>query len=129
MLGILPWGDNMSQERKIGENFDEKTAGDIFDKLKNVEGKIKPKKDGKFKNISDLMNEANYLKDQGKFDEAIGLYKRVIFTLPDSKKAYEALIDIYQKQGDTDSERDLLKNAISNCKDNESFKKRLDEIN
>ena len=119
----------MSQERKIGENFDEKTAGDIFDKLKNVEGKIKPKKDGKFKNISDLMNEANYLKDQGKFDEAISLYKQVIFTLPDSKKAYEALIDIYQKQGDTDSEKDLLKNAISNCKDNEGFKKRLDEIN
>ena len=119
----------MSQERKIGENFDEKTAGDIFDKLKNVEGNIKPKKDGKFKNISDLMNEANYLKDQGKFDEAISLYKQVIFTLPDSKKAYEALIDIYQKQGDTDSEKDLLKNAISNCKDNEGFKKRLDEIN
>ena len=49
----------MSENRKTGENFDEKAAGDIFDKLKNVEGKIKPKKDGKFKNISDLMNEAN----------------------------------------------------------------------
>ena len=26
-------------ERKTGENFDEKTASDIFEKLKNVEGK------------------------------------------------------------------------------------------
>lgn len=119
----------MSQERKVGENFDEKTAGDIFDKLKNVEGKIKPKKDGKLKNISDLMNEANYLKDHGKFDEAIELYKQVIFALPDSKKAYEALIGIYQKQGDTDSEKDILKKAIGNCKDDESFKNRLNEIN
>ena len=47
----------MSEERKIGENFDEKTAGDIFDKLRNVEGKIKPKQDGKFKNISDNHSE------------------------------------------------------------------------
>ncbi|WP_405307257.1 tetratricopeptide repeat protein [Methanobrevibacter sp.] len=119
----------MSEERKIGENFDEKTAGDIFDKLRNVEGKLKPKKDGKFKNISDLMNEANYLKGLGKYDEAIELYKQVIFTLPDSQKAYEALIDTYQKQGDIDSEKDILKKAISNCKDNKNFKDRLDEIN
>ncbi|WP_405298332.1 tetratricopeptide repeat protein [Methanobrevibacter sp.] len=119
----------MSEERKIGENFDEKTAGDIFDKLRNVEGKIKPKKDGKFKNISDLMNEANYLKDLGKFDEAIDLYKQIIFALPDSQKAYEALSDIYQKQGDVDSERDLLKKAIANCKNSDNFKNRLNEIN
>lgn len=119
----------MSEKRKVGENFDEKTAGDIFDKLKNVEGKIKPKKEGKFKNISDLMNEANYLKDLGKFDEAIELYKQVIFTLPDSQKAYEALIDIYQKQGDVDSERDILKRAISSCNKTDDFENRLNEIN
>lgn len=118
----------MSENRKTGENFDEKAAGDIFDKLKNVEGKIKPKKDGKFKNISDLMNEANYLKDNGKFGEAIELYKQIIFTLPDSQKAYEALIDIYQKQGDADSEKDILKKAIASCKNNDGFKKRLNEI-
>lgn len=119
----------MSGERKIGENFDEKTAGDIFDRLKNVEGKTKPKREGKFKNISDLMNEANYLKDLGKFQEAIELYKQIIFVLPDSKKAYEAMISIYQKQGDADSERDILKKAVSNCKDNDGFKNRLKEIN
>ena len=119
----------MSEERKIGENFDEKTAGDIFDKLRNVEGKIKPKQDGKFKNISDLMNEANYLKDLGKFDEAIELYKQIIFALPDSQKAYEALIDIYQKQGDVDSERDLLKKAKQLNENKKSYINRLDEIN
>ena len=118
----------MSENRKVGENFDEKTAGDIFDKLRNVEGKTKHKKEGKFKNISDLMNEANYLKGLGKFGEAIELFKQVIFTLPDSRKAYEALIDIYQKQGDTDSEKDILKKAINNCNDNEDFKNRLNEI-
>ena len=119
----------MSDERKIGENFDEKTAGDIFDKLKNVEGKIKPKKeDSKLKNISNLMGEAKYLEDKGKLDEAIDLYKQVIFALPDSSKAYEALAKIYQKKGDTESEKDILKKAISNCSKNDDFKNRLNEL-
>ena len=118
----------MSENRKVGENFDKKAAEDIFDKLRNVEGKIKPKSEGKLKNIADLMNEANYLKDLGRFDEAIGLYKQVIFSLPDSQKAYESLIDIYQKQGDVDSEKDILKDAIVNCKNNDGFKNRLNEI-
>ena len=79
----------MSGERKVGENFDADKASDIFDKLKNVEGKIKPKKeDSQLKKIADLMNEAKYLEDNGKLDEAIELYKQVIFTLPDSSKAY-----------------------------------------
>ena len=119
----------MGEERKIGENFDEKAASDIFDKLKNVEGKIKPKKeDSKFKKIADLMNEAKYLEGKGKVDEAIGLYKQVLFALPDSKKAYEALVGIYQSQGDVDSEKDILMKAVSNCNDNSEFKKRLEEI-
>lgn len=118
----------MSENRKVGENFDKKAAEDIFDKLRNVEGKIKPKSDGKLKSIADLMNEANYLKDLGRFDEAIGLYKQVIFSLPDSQKAYESLIDIYQKQGDVNGEKNILKEAIVNCKNNEDFKNRLNEI-
>lgn len=119
----------MAGERKVGENFDEKTAGDIFDKLKNVEGKVKPKKaDSKFKKIADLMNEAKYLEGKGKPDEAIELYKQVIFTLPDSQKAYDALIKIYQSQGDVNSEKDMLMKAIANCRDNSEFKKRLDEL-
>ena len=49
----------MSDDRKVGENFDSNKADSIFDKLKNVEGKIKPKKeDSKLKNISNLMSEA-----------------------------------------------------------------------
>jgi len=116
-------------ERKTGENFDEKTAGDIFDKLRNVEGKVKSKKeDSKLKNISNIMNEAKYAEDKGNLDEAIGLYKQVIFALPDSSKAYDALAGIYQKQGDVEAEKDLLKKAIVNCSKNEEFKKRLKEI-
>lgn len=119
----------MSGDRKVGENFDAEKADSIFDKLKNVEGKIKPKKEGKFDNIKDLMNEAKYLENSGKTNEAIELYKQVIFVLPDSQKAYEALINIYQEQGDTEKEKDILKKAIANCKNDEEFKKRLNEIN
>lgn len=120
----------MSGDRKVGENFDADAASDIFDKLKNVEGKIKPKKeDSKLKNIANLMNEAKYLEDKGKLDEAIDLYRQVIFTLPDSVKAYEALASIYKRQGDVESERDILKKAIGNCSKNDQFKKRLDELN
>ena len=61
----------MSGERKVGENFDADKAGSIFDKLKNVEGKIKPKGEGKFDNIKNMMNEAQYLEKSGKLDEAL----------------------------------------------------------
>lgn len=120
----------MSGDRKIGENFDEERASDIFDKLKNVEGKVNHKKeDSQLKKISDLMSEARYLEGKGNSDEAIELYKQVIFALPDSIKAYEAIADIYKKQGDVESEKDILKKAISNCNKNDEFKKRLNEIN
>ena len=120
----------MSDERKVGKNFDLDEADSIFDKLRNVEGKVKTKKeDSKIKNISNLMNEAKYHEGKGELAEAADLYKQVIFALPDSSKAYEALADIYKSQGDVDSERDILKKAIINCSKNESFKKRLKEIN
>ena len=119
----------MSGDRKVGENFDADKAGSIFDKLKNVEGKIKPKREGKFDNITYLMQEAKSLENSGKLDEAVKLYKEVLLILPDSSKAYEALADIYRKQGDIDSEKDILKKAISNCSKNDDFKNRLDEIN
>ena len=118
----------MSGDRKVGENFDADKASSIFDKLKNVEGKIKPKGDGKFDNIKNMMNEAQYLEKSGKLDEALELYKQVIFALPDSQKAYEAVIGIYQKQGNVEKEKDILKKAIANCKNNEEFKKRLNEL-
>lgn len=118
----------MSGERKVGENFDADKAGSIFDKLKNVEGKIKPKGEGKFDNIKNMMNEAQYMEKSGKLDEALELYNQVIFALPDSQKAYEAVIGIYQKQGNVDKEKDILKKAIANCKNNEEFKKRLNEL-
>lgn len=117
-------------ERKSGENFDLDKANGIFDKLKNVEGKIKPKKDeSQLKNISNLMSEAKYLEDKGKLAEAIDLYKQVIFTLPDSSKAYEAIAGIYQKQGDIEAEKEILKKAIANCSKNQEFKDRLKELN
>lgn len=118
----------MGEERKVGKNFDSDEANSIFDKLKNVEGKIGPKREGKFDSITHLMQEAQILEKENKLDEAVKLYKEVLFILPDSSKAYEALINIYQKQGDTESEKDILLKAISNCSKNEDFKKRLKEI-
>ena len=119
----------MSGDRKVGESFDADKASDIFDKLKKVEGKTKPKKeDSKLKNISNLMNEARYYENKGEYDQAIDLYRQVIFTLPDSVKAYEAMADIYRKQGGVDGERDILKKAIASCSKNDEFKKRLNEI-
>lgn len=116
-------------DRKVGENFDADQASSIFDKLKNVEGKIKPKKDGKFDNLKNMMNEAQYLEKEGKLDEALELYNQVIFALPDSQKAYGAVVNIYQKQGNVEKEKDILKKAIANCKNNGEFKNRLNEIN
>lgn len=116
-------------DRKVGENFDLDDANNIFDKLKNVEGKIKPKREGKFDNITYMMQEAKSLESSGKLNEAIKLYKEVIHILPDSSKAYEALANIYKKQKDTESEKDILKKAISNCSKNNDFKNRLKEIN
>ena len=105
-------------------------ANSIFDKLKNVEGKIKSKKDdSQLKNISNLMNEAKYVEDKGNLTEAIELYKQVIFALPDSSKAYEALANIYKKQGDVESEKEILKKAISGCNKNQEFKDRLKKLN
>lgn len=119
----------MGDERKVGENFDENEANDIFDKLRNVEGKIKPKREGKFDNITNMMVEAQRLEKSGDFDGATKLYNEVIFNLPDSVKAYDALANIYRTQGDVDSERDILKKAIANCSKNSGFKDRLKEIN
>ena len=119
----------MSEERKVGENFNADKAADIFKKLKNVEGKVKPKKDdSQFKRITDLMSEAKYLEGKGKLEEAVDLYKQVVFILPDSSKAYGAIADIYKKQGNTDGEKEILKKAIANCSKNEEFEKRLNEI-
>lgn len=118
----------MAEERKVGENFDSDEANSIFDKLKNVEGKIKPKRAGKFDSITFMMEDAKQLEKAGKLDEAIKLYNEVLVILPDSSKAYESLADIYRKQGDADGERDILKRAISNCSKNEEFKKRLNEL-
>ncbi len=119
----------MSDERKVGENFDENKAADIFNRLKNVEGKTNSKKDSKFKKITDLMSEAKYEESKGNLDEAINLYKQVVFILPDSQKAYEAMIDIYKKQGNVDGEKETLIKAIAGCNNNDEFKKRLDELN
>lgn len=120
----------MSDNRKTGQNFDIDEANDIFDKLRNVEGKIKPKKDdSQLKNISNIMSEAKYAEDKGNLTEAIELYKQVIFALPDSSKAYESLANIYQKQGDIESEKEILKKAISGCSKNQEFKDRLKKLN
>ena len=115
-------------DRKVGENFDEKMAGDIFDKLKNAEGKIKPKRKGRFDNITNLMQEAKNLEKENKCDEAIKLYNEVIYILPDSTKAYEALANIYKKQGNIKAEKGILQKAIANCSKTGQFENRLNDI-
>lgn len=119
----------IKMDKKVGKNFDDEIAEDIFDRLRNVEGKTKPKNENKLRNITNLMNEAQYLESKGKYDEAIVFYKQVIFALPDSHKAYDAIINIYQMQGNVDGEKNILRKAITGCRDNEKFKKRLDELN
>ncbi|WP_305512661.1 M48 family metallopeptidase [Methanobrevibacter sp. V14] len=118
----------MRNDRKVGENFDEKMAGDIFDKLKNAEGKIKPKRKGRFDNITNLMQEAKSLEKENKCDGAIKLYNEVIYILPDSTKAYEALANIYKKQGNIKAEKDILQKAIANCSKTDQFENRLNDI-
>lgn len=115
-------------DRKVSENFDEKLAGDIFDKLKNVEGKIKPERKGRFDNITNLMQEAQILEKENKLDESAKLYKEVIYMLPDSSKAFESLANIYKKQGNVEAEKDILKKAIAGCSKNDQFKNRLKEL-
>ena len=41
----------------------------------------------------------------------------------------ETYFNIYQKQGNVEAEKEVLRKAISNCKKNDEFKKRLNEIN
>ena len=53
-------------DRKVGKNFDDGIAEDIFDRLRNVEGKTKPKNESKLRNITNLMSEAKYLEDKGR---------------------------------------------------------------
>ena len=48
-------------ERKTGENFDDKTAEDIFDRLRNVEGKVKSKKEDSKITQNAPMNQSNLL--------------------------------------------------------------------
>lgn len=115
-------------DRKVGENFDKDEADSIFDKLRNVEGKIKPKREGKFDNFTYMMEEAKELEKSGKTDEAIKLYKEVIFNLPDASKAYEGLANIYKKQGNVDAEKEILRKAIANCSKADDFKSRLKEL-
>lgn len=115
--------------RKTGKNFNDETANDIFDKLKNVEGKVKPKRKGRFDEIAYMMHDAERLKNDGKYGDAIELYREVLYILPDSSKAYESLADIYNATGDSKNEKEVLKEAIRNCSQNKAFKERLNRLN
>lgn len=56
-------------------------------------------------------------------------YTSRLFSLCLILQKHDALINIYQKQGNLDAEKEMLIKAISGCKDNGHFKKRLDELN
>ena len=115
--------------RKTGKKFNDETANDIFDKLKNVEGKVKSKRKGRFDDITYMIMDAERLKNDGKYEEAVNLYREVLYILPDSSKAYEALADIYNVTGDSKNEKEVLKEAIRNCSQNKDFKERLNRLN
>ena len=72
------------------------------------------------------------MKEAKNSDEskAIELYKKVLVIMPENLEAYNGLADIYRKQDDEESERDILKKAIQNVdrSSKNDLMKRLKEI-
>ena len=68
------------------------------------------------KNITSIKDVTELLKEAKNADEskAIELYKKVLVIMPENLEAYIGLADIYRKQDDKESERDILKKAIQN---------------
>ena len=84
------------------------------------------------KNIASIKDVTELLKEAKNTDEskAIELYKKVLVIMPENLEAYIGLADIYRKQDDRESERDILKKAIQNVdgSSKNDLMKRLKEI-
>ena len=121
--------ENNKSNREFGSNFDKDEANEIFDKLDKINSDDSKKVD---KNIASIKDVTKLLKEAKNSDEskAIELYKKVLVIMPENLEAYNGLADIYRKQYDEESERDILKKAIQNVdrSSKNDLMKRLKEI-
>ena len=121
--------ENNKSNREFGSNFDKDEANEIFDKLDKINSDDSKKVD---KNIASIKEVTELLKEAKNSDEskAIELYKKVLVIMPENLEAYNGLADIYRKQDDEESERDILKKAIQNVdrSSKNDLMKRLKEI-
>lgn len=121
--------ENNKSNREFGSNFDKDEANEIFDKLDKINSDDSKKVD---KNIASIKDVTELLKEAKNADEsnAIELYKKVLVIMPENLEAYIGLADIYRKQNDRESERDILKKAIQNVdgSSKNDLMKRLKEI-
>ena len=121
--------ENNKSYREFGSNFDKDEANEIFDKLDKINSDDSKKVD---KNIASIKDVTKLLKEAKNSDEskAIELYKKVLVIMPENLEAYNGLADIYRKQDDEESERDILKKAIQNVdrSSKNDLMKRLKEI-
>lgn len=121
--------ENNKSNREFGSNFDKDEANEIFDKLDKINSDDSKKVD---KNIASIKDVTELLKEAKNTDEskAIELYKKVLVIMPENLEAYNGLADIYRKQDDEESERDILKKAIQNVDgpSKNDLMKRLKEI-
>lgn len=121
--------ENNKSNREFGSNFDKDEANEIFDKLDKINSDDSKKVD---KNIASIKDVTELLKEVKNSDEskAIELYKKVLVIMPENLEAYNGLADIYRKQDDEESERDILKKAIQNVdrSSKNDLMKRLKEI-
>ena len=121
--------ENNKSNREFGSNFDKDEANEIFDKVDKINSDDSKKVD---KNIASIKDVTELLKEAKNSDEskAIELYKKVLVIMPENLEAYNGLADIYRKQDDEESERDILKKAIQNVdrSSKNDLMKRLKEI-
>ena len=121
--------ENNKSNREFGSNFDKDEANEIFDKLDKINSDDSKKVD---KNIASIKDVTELLKEAKNTDEskAIELYKKVLVIMPENLEAYIGLADIYRKQDDEESERDILKKTIQNVdrSSKNDLMKRLKEI-
>ena len=121
--------ENNKSNREFGSNFDKDEANEIFDKLDKINSDDSKKVD---KNIASIKDVTELLKEAKNSDESkvIELYKKVLVIMPENLEAYNGLADIYRKQDDEESERDILKKTIQNVdrSSKNDLMKRLKEI-
>ena len=79
------------------------------------------------KEVSSLMETTQKLQEDGKTNEAIDFYRKIISLMPDNGKAYEELANIYRDRNDKNSEIEILKKGINNIENDKKTKNKLIE--